>query len=90
MTECIFPHAKRGNCDGDRWSYFYNLPITDILDANNLPIQTVFSQYKERKGMWVSFKNLSLLLDNCQVKLHEKTYQKLFAFSKMSVINELD
>eukprot|EP00358_Blepharisma_japonicum_P002317 CAMPEP_0202950964 /NCGR_PEP_ID=MMETSP1395-20130829/27473_1 /ASSEMBLY_ACC=CAM_ASM_000871 /TAXON_ID=5961 /ORGANISM="Blepharisma japonicum, Strain Stock R1072" /LENGTH=112 /DNA_ID=CAMNT_0049656865 /DNA_START=143 /DNA_END=478 /DNA_ORIENTATION=- len=68
----------------------YNLEVNDILEANLSNLQNIFTKYREKLGRWLSFKSIRALVDKAKITINDDELIKVYAFSKMSILNEMD
>eukprot|EP01017_Pseudomicrothorax_dubius_P016222 TRINITY_DN1841_c0_g4_i1.p1 TRINITY_DN1841_c0_g4~~TRINITY_DN1841_c0_g4_i1.p1 ORF type:complete len:342 (+),score=73.87 TRINITY_DN1841_c0_g4_i1:49-1026(+) len=75
--------------EGFRQAEIYTLGVNDVLAANIDTIDQIYRKYKERQN-FLSLENIRTMIRDASLELSSKEIIKLFSYSKMSIINELD
>lgn len=90
IDEHVLKFAMSAKAAQFRKEKLYNLEVNDILEANLPNLQNLFMKYKERIGRWLTFKGIKLMVEKGKINIQENELIKVFAFSKMSILNEMD
>ncbi|CAG9314269.1 unnamed protein product [Blepharisma stoltei] len=90
LNDHIFKYAMTAKAAKFRKEKLYNLEVNDILEANLSNLQNIFTKYRERLGRWLSFKSIRALVDKAKIIINDDELIKVYAFSKMSILNEMD
>jgi hypothetical protein len=67
----------------------YNIDVNEILERNIGGLQNLMNKYKENSGRYISIKGAGELLQSVDWKLDEHQLLRLFANSKMAIIDEM-
>lgn len=90
LNEHIFPYAQTSQAEYFRHDKLYTLEVNDVFEANYNQIQTLFVKYREKSGRWLAIDGLNRMLLKAQIEIPDKDLRQLFAYSKMSVLDEME
>lgn len=90
IEDHIFKYADPSQALKFRREKLYSNEVNNILEANLSNCQELFKKYRERMGRWISLEGYKKLIKNSGLQLKDEIIVKVFAFSKMSILDEMN
>jgi hypothetical protein len=89
IEEHIFKYADPSLAIKFRREKLYTNEVNNILEANLSNCQELFKKYKERAGRWISLEGYKTMAKKSALNLKDEVVVKVYAFSKMSILDEM-
>lgn len=89
IQEHIFKYSDPSQAVKFRREKLYNSEVNSVLEANLSQCQILFAKHKERLGRWISLEGYKKMVSNAGINLKEENIIKVYAFSKMSILDEM-
>lgn len=90
IEDHIFKYADPSQAIKFRREKLYTNEVNNILEANLSNCQELFKKYRERMGRWISLEGYKKLIKNSGLQIKDEVVVKVFAFSKMSILDEMN
>lgn len=89
IEEHIFKYSDPSLAIKFRREKLYCNDVNDLLEANLTNCQTLFTKNRERLGRWISLEGYKRMIAKAGFNLKEEDIIKAYAFSKMSILDEM-
>ena len=89
LEEHIFKFAEQSKAVKFRKEKLYNYDVNSVLEANLNNCQILFKKYRERAGRWISLEGYKKMLKVAGIPIKDEEIIKVYAFSKMSILDEM-
>ena len=89
LEDHIFRHADPSSAIKFRREKLYSCEVNAVLEANLSNCQALFAKHREKVGRWISLEGYKRMLKLAGINLKEEEIIKVYAFSKMSILDEM-
>ena len=89
IEDHIFKYADPSSAIKFRREKLYTNEVNNVLEANLANCQELFKRYKERAGRWISLEGYKSMVKRSGINIKDEVVVKVFAFSKMSILDEM-
>ena len=89
IAEHISKYADPSKAIKFRREKLYTYEVNTILEANLSQFQTLFTKIRERAGKWISLEGYKKMISKTGIALRDEAIIKAYAFSKMSILDEM-
>ena len=89
INEHIFKYADPSKAIKFRREKLYTYEVNSVLEANLSQCQSLFGKIRERAGKWISLEGYKSMISKTGIMLREEEIIKVYAFSKMSILDEM-
>jgi hypothetical protein len=89
LEEHIFKYCDSSQAIKFRREKLYTYDVNSLLEANLSNCQILFSKYKVKSGRWISLDLYKKIIKSAGIALKDEEIIKIYAFSKMSILDEM-
>lgn len=88
FLDLIYLYFSPSNSYRFRKEKMYNLEVNEILEKNIMNLQSLLNRFKDENGRWISVNGAEMMVKSAKWNVDEENILRIFANSKMSVIDE--